>query len=80
MKPLSSVTKESFKNSALLSLARILAQRLEWLRFLLDDLDLSLAWLDHGSMARSRPSGSDARFLKLEMDFGVGSQLSGSMA
>jgi hypothetical protein len=79
MKPLSSVTKESFKNSALLSLARILAQA-RWLRFLLDDLDLSLAWLDHGSMARSRPSGSDARFLKLEMDFGVGSQLSGSMA
>ena len=77
MKLLSSVTKESSKSSALLNLARILAQ---WLRFLLDDLDLSLVWSDHDSMARSQLSGSDARFLKLEMDFGMGSQLSGSMA
>ena len=41
-------------------MVRISAQ---WLVFWLEDLDLGLAWLDHGSMARSWLSGSEAQIL-----------------
>ena len=35
----------------------------QWLGFWLEDLDLGLAWSDHGSMARSWLSGSEAWIL-----------------
>uniref|UniRef100_A0A2N9FXC7 Uncharacterized protein n=1 Tax=Fagus sylvatica TaxID=28930 RepID=A0A2N9FXC7_FAGSY len=55
-------------------MARISAQRLGGSNFGLGTE--SLAWTDHGSMARITTQGSEARILKL----GSRSQLSGSMA
>jgi hypothetical protein len=40
-----------------------LGSEAHWLGFWLEDLDLGLAWSDHGSMARSWLSGSEARIL-----------------
>ena len=52
-----------------------------WLKFWLDNLDLDLAWSDHGLMARSWLSGSEARILNdLAWDLNSVAQRLGSIS